>query len=239
MSWLKWLLLFVFMYGALTMRKDISAPPEAAHFDGDNSPSLDASDSAPTTSLIGQIKDDDPNAKESLSYAFNKLSSASSSRGPSSFEDQDSNESISNLDLERILSLKNRPSELIVEADAQLARLSREELPERIMLLREVIGARSTDTMYQIEDLFERERLWLAQESHQINNVEALSSYINELTRLCLMTDSGSETPSNILQEITDAVSNNPIAIESLRRSVQSYIPWEYKNWNQQFKENR
>jgi len=237
MSWIKWPLLFFVVYGALWVRKEIrGSQNEVTAYNAKNArlglPEKIENDS---DSLLKKTQKEDPKSEKSLSYAFEKLSPKKAVREVSSLEQAPETIYESNLDLQRVLSLKDQPAALIVEADAQLARLNREELPERVILLREVIGARNADTMYQVEEVFERERAWLIQESQRIRDNDALGGYIGELTRLCLMADAGKGNRQSMLQELTDAVSHNPYVLKSLKTSIKSYIPWEYNNWNQQF----
>lgn len=230
MGWLKWPLLFCAVYGVLWVRHHVLGNTSTASADLGRPVRLGEPDEDSTQELLQSSKGEDPKSKKTLSYAFQRLSQPE--RELSSVPSTPNTEGNS-LDLETILSLKDRPQELLGEAERQLAILGHNELPERVILLREVISARNTDTLYQVEEILEKERSWLAQEAASIEDDDALGGYIGELTRLSLMADAGKGAPLTMIQELSDAVSRNPQAFEALRRAVKDYIPWEYKNWTQ------
>jgi hypothetical protein len=230
MGWLKWPLLFCAVYGALWLRHHVMGGSLIASDDLGHPVRLGEPDEETAQKLLQFSKNEDPKSKKTLSYAFHKLSQTE--REISSVQNNKTKDSNS-LDLEKLLNLKHRPQELLTEAERQLAHLGSNELPERVILLREVISARNSDTLYQVEEIFEKERHWLAQEAASIDDTDALSGYIGELTRLSLMADAGKSTPLAIIQELSDTVSRNPEVFNSLRRAVKDYIPWEYQKWIQ------
>lgn len=237
MGWIKWPLLFAFSYGVLWLRQEIRGTDKILNSDQGSTPKIDLNQQ------LSEAKNTKINSKSSLNFAFQKLSkkpappleTEDNLRTPSSTE----TDYRGVLNLDKLLENRGNPKALIDEATIQLQHIRSDELPERIIVLREVIGARNSETIHEVENLFNEEREWLLNEVSLINDTDALSGYVGELLRLSIMADSGTSTPTNIIMDLTHAVESNPETLLSLYSAIQNHVPWELETWKEKLSDEQ
>lgn len=224
MRLLRWPLLFCLVYGALWMRSHFTSKTLSSEI-------MAAADKLPLPDIgiadapsLNNIVDEDPHSRDSLSYAFSKMSEAE--RNPSAAPVDPAQTDFENA-LVRIQSLRNDPALLLSTVRGELRPLDGEHVVERSILIREAYLAFDHDLSPEMATLLEEERAWISNNLDNIPDPASLKGYVQEITRFTTQNTDNTEQRKEILKEFLQQIGDSPTALLAFKSAILQYAEWD------------